>query len=572
VNTENGRKQRAERSLQVWVQSRPKNNGGGRRLLHLLLALALLVLLVPGGVSAAGSPAVQRAPGQPALQQSQGRVRVLAQYLGSAEEMSALVSRLDGEAVQHLSIIHAFAVELPASALPELEKSGKVRWVILDAPLQGASTPGKTKTVAQENTYPDTLGVQDVWRMGFDGNGITVAIIDSGIASGRDFNGTGGPPAGDDTSQGNRILKRIAMDGTMDVTDSSGHGTHVAGIVGGNGEHSDGAYAGVAPGVNFVSLNISNSDGMAYESDVVAAMQWVLENKDTYNIRVVNLSINSTAEMSYHESPLDAAAEILWFNGIVVVVSAGNRTAGGSYNTVRAAPANDPFLITVGASNEAGTADVGDDTIAPFSAFGTTLDGVAKPDLIAPGTDIFSVLAPYSDWVQLHPERVDGSGKYFRASGTSMAAPMVTGAVALLLQSEPGLTPDQVKYRLLHTGNTIQGEGFDPDGMPIGYTYPYLSVRQAVAGTTSEPANTGTPISRLLFTGSDPVNWNSVSWNSVSWNSVSWNSVSWNSVSWNSVSWNSVSWSSVNWNGAAFCLDSRPGAPMVSLNSFSPMR
>jgi serine protease AprX len=248
----------------------------------------------------------------------------------------------------------------------------------------------------------------------------------------------------------------------------------------------------------------------------------------------VNLSINETVEQSYHQSPLNAAVEILWLNGIVVVVSAGNSGQDDGFSSINAAPANDPFAITVGASHEQGTADRSDDTVATFSASGTTQDGFAKPDIIAPGKDIISLLSGLSDWDVEYPERVVG-GDYFRISGTSMSAPMVAGAAALILQADPLLTPDQVKYRLMNASGSIDD---------AGVSYPYLDVYAAVTSSTTESANTGTNASMLLWTGSEAVAWDSVSWNSVSWNSVSWNSVSWNSVSWNSVSWNSVSWNS----------------------------
>lgn len=288
---------------------------------------------------------------------------------------------------------------------------------------------------------------------------------------------------------------------------------------------------GIAPQVQLISLKVCDENGMAYESDVVAAMQWVLDKKAIYNIRILNMSINSTVEQTYHTSPMDAAAEILWFNGIVVVVSSGNMDATGSM--IDSAPANDPFIITVGASDEIGTPDRNDDFMTSFSAYGTTMNGYAKPDIAAPGKDIYSVLSNNSSWAQQYPERVSTTRQYFRLSGTSMAAPMVSGAAALLLQDEPNLTPDQVKYRLMHSGSNLsQGD----------YVFPYLDIYEAVTSTTTESSNTGIPANQLLWSGTDPITWDSVSWNSVSWNSVSWNSVSWNSVSWNSVSWNSVYW------------------------------
>ena len=160
--------------------------------------------------------------------------------------------------------------------------------------------------------------------------------------------------------------------------------------------------------------------------------------------------------------------------------------------------------------------------MAPFSAAGVTLDGITKPDLLAPGMNIISLLSRLSPWAKQYPQRVELDGKYFRLSGTSMAAPMVTGAVALLLQSEPGLTPDQVKYRLTHSGSMMRTDD--------GHEYPYLNVYAAIKTETTASANTGLAANELLFTGNDPITWGSVNWNSVNWNSVNWNSVNWNSA------------------------------------------
>jgi serine protease AprX len=222
---------------------------------------------------------------------------------------------------------------------------------------------------------------------------------------------------------------------------------------------------------------------------------------------------------------MDAAAEILWFNGVVVVAASGNTDPQGLYNPTQAAPANDPFLITVGASTEKDTVKIEDDAWANFSARGITQDGFYKPEIYAPGVGIISVLADSSMWGLDYPEKVALANEYIRLSGTSMSAPMVTGAAALLLQAEPDLTPDQVKYRLLNASASLQG-------------YPYLDVYAALTIPTTESANKGVEASKLLWSGEEPVVWESVAWNSVAWNSVAWNSVAWNSVSWNSVAWN----------------------------------
>jgi serine protease AprX len=373
---------------------------------------------------------------------------------------------------------------------------------------EGNSLPG--------NTFLSTLSVPEVWGMGLDGAGIGVAVIDSGITKDQDF--------------GKQVqVQKSFNPNSNTVLDVNGHGTHVAGIIAMNGDSAGGFYSGIAPGVNLLSLKVSDEVGMAYESDVVEAIQWVYDNKDTYNIRVVNLSINSTVHQSYHTSPLDAAVEILWFDGVVVVASVGNIDESNGWESLVNAPADDPFVITVGAADEKGSTRRRDDVLASFSINDETYDGYLKPDIVAPGKNIVSVLAASSDWDVIAPERVV-AGNYFCLSGTSMAAPMVTSAVALLLQDEPNLTPDQVKYRLINTAPDTLGN------------IPYLDVYEAVTGTTSESANTGLIASQLLWGGDEPVAWGSVAWNSVAWNSVAWNSVAWNSVAWNSVAWNSVAW------------------------------
>lgn len=360
-------------------------------------------------------------------------------------------------------------------------------------------------------TYHDTTGVNQLHADGLTGTGVGVAVIDSGIDDHPDFFG------------------RLIHPEGFPSLDTYGHGTHVAGIIGGSGAGSNGAYTGVAPGVQLFDLNITDEFGMAYESDVVYALQWVNDNKDIYNIRVVNMSLNSTMENSYHESPLSAASEILWFNGVTVVASVGNKGPAGGPNTAKTAPANDPFLIVVGASDEQDTQDRSDDTIGSFSSFGVTSDGLLRPNLVAPGFNIVSSLSSHSSWDIEAPHRVDG--QYIHLSGTSMAAPLVAGVAALMLEQDPSLTPDQIKYRLLNFSNAIANDE---------YSFPYLDAYAAVYSSSTESANIGETANKMLWSGDDPVTWGSVAWNSVAWNSVAWNSVAWNSVAWNSVAWNSA--------------------------------
>ncbi len=364
------------------------------------------------------------------------------------------------------------------------------------------------------------------------GSGISVAVIDSGLTTLHpDFI----------TNNSSRVLVSNVFGRSFIAEDVYGHGTHVAGIIGGNGSASAGRYRGIAPGVNLINLKVTDDYGMTYESDVVNAMQWVYNNRTAYNIRVVNLSLNSTVAQSYNTSPLDAAAEILWFNGVVVVVSSGNNGTADAPAAIYP-PANDPFVITVGAAEDKGTASLMDDTMAAFSAYGTTEDGFAKPDLVAPGRNVVAPLGGIINTVfQLHPlNRVDNY--YFRMSGTSMSAPIVSGAAALLLQANPALTPDQVKYRLAYTAST-SWTAYNVSRAGAGY----LDISAALKNNSSKSANAGIPVSSMLTSDGTPVTWTNVGWNTVGWNTVGWNTVGWNTVGWNTVGWNTVGWNTSLW-------------------------
>ena len=455
-------------------------------------------------------------------------VHVIVQKMAGDTSVEQDVTGLGGKVTRDLSIINGFAAEITARSALELARISGVRWVSLDAPVISTGCTKCIDTSKLANAYIRAIGADKVWNASpyLQGNGIGVAVVDSGINPNGDLYTTAGV---------NRQIAdiRFNSDYNQNPSDGYGHGTHVSSIIGGDGSESGGLYIGVAPMVNIINVKVSNDDGSAMMADVVAGLQWLLENKSTYNIRVVNLSLNSTVAESYNTSPLDAAVEILWFNKIVVVASAGNQGSGAIYP-----PANDPFIITVGATDDKGINGISDDILASFSAYGQTSDGIKKPDLVAPGTNIIARLVNQNMGLALaHPGNKTASQTYFRMSGTSMAAPIVSGAVAILLQDEPNLTPDQVKYRLTATANKSWA-GYNSTKCGAGY----LDINAAVKGTTTQSANTGIKASQLLTTGSTPITWNSVGWNSVGWNSVGWNSVGWNSVGWNSVGWNSDYW------------------------------
>jgi serine protease AprX len=523
------------------------------------LTQALLGLILLMGMLGSSSPLISSGVArlhplvtQMAAQSPEQSIRVIVQKAGTSDAAEKLATQLGGAITQDLHIINAFVAEMPARAAQQLATSPAVRWVALDAPVVRTSWDGgacKDKPCVDTsnlvNAYIRAVGADRLWNQTsyLQGQGIAVAVVDSGITDHKDFKATSG---------GNgdlRILEEaLFVEGTDQYKDWYGHGTHVAGIIGGNGAESDGRYIGVAPKVNLLSVNVSDNQGASTTADVIAGLQWVHDHQAQYNIRVVNISLNSSVAESYHTSALNAAVEILWFRGIVVVVSAGNNGSGLN-NGILYPPANDPFVITVGATDDRGTADIRDDGLAPFSAYGITESGFAKPDLVAPGTNIISMLSkPDNELAKAHPDhRLNDEtlrDYYFRMSGTSMAAPVVSGAIALLLQDEPNLTPDQVKHRLMATA--VKGDQWPRYNLNQAGAG-YLDIYAAVHGITIQSANTGLVASQLLWTGSNPVAWNSVNWNSVNWNSVNWNSVNWNSVNWNSVNWNSVNWNSDYW-------------------------
>ena len=358
--------------------------------------------------------------------------------------------------------------------------------------------------------------------------------------------------------------------------DLYGHGTHVAGIVGGNGYLSGGNYSGVAPNVNLVDLRALDVNGAGTDSTVIAAIDEAITLKNTYNIRVINLSLGRGIFVSYTQDPLCQAVESAWKAGIVVVVAAGNYgriSVNGSngFGTITA-PGNDPYVITVGATKSGGSSAQSAETLASYSSKGpTTYDHVVKPDLVAPGNDIVSLAAPGATLEAAFPSELvtgtDGNHHYFTLSGTSMATPVVSGAVALLLQENSALTPDQVKARLMKSTYKVfptsttawvphLSQNFTAfyDLFSVGSGL--LNMQSAVTNADLAPATTGAALSPSVVY--NPSN-NTVSLvygnGSIAAGSVVWgSSVVWGtSVVWGAnVSGSSVVWgSSLPWNSNA---------------------
>jgi len=403
------------------------------------------------------------------------------------------------------------------------------------------------------------VGAPAAWSMGVQGTGIGVAVLDSGMVTDRnDFLGTIVNPFGGEREGQTRIVKSVAIaqSNKGPAIDDNGHGTWVAGILGSRGwgapgETDNGHYVGIAPNVNIINVKVSDNKGAAQMSDVIAGLEWVMQNKDAYNIKVVNLSLVTSMPESYTTSMLDAAVEMAWFKGIAVVVSAGN--AGP--DTMKYAPANDPFAIVVGATDDQGTRTTSDDQLAWFSSYGTTQDGFTKPDLVAPGRHLVSTLSSRNDpLAQEHPTDVIDA-YHIKLSGTSGAAPVVSGVLADLFQGAHllnlPLTPNQAKWLLQKTADRVAGVG-------TGSGYPDLPRAGLMLFSDARgigQANQNITPNKYLLAAYQSVNagttWTNVSWENVSWENVSWENVSWENVSWENVSWENVSWENVSWEDVA---------------------
>jgi serine protease AprX len=345
--------------------------------------------------------------------------------------------------------------------------------------------------------------------------------------------------------------------------DGRGHGTFVASIAAGDAP----GYTGVAPKAKILPIDVMDDTGMARTSDVIAACAYLLANKSTYNVKVANFSLHSGTKNHFYYDPLDQAVEKLWFNGIVVVAAAGNYGSSAGPSGVMYAPANDPFVITVGAADIGTSSSRRDDTYAPWSAYGYTEDGFWKPELGAPGRYMVGAVPPTSTLVGERPDHVVAPG-YMELSGTSFAAPVVAGAAADILALHPTWTPDQVKGALML--------GAKAPGLAKGGQ---LGVGELDLWGTAQsryaPPNPNADLDHFVTVGSygggvsfDAASWHTVAGSDASWHTASWNDASWNTASWNTASWGAASWNQASWNDASWATASWGSASWADENSY----
>jgi serine protease AprX len=388
------------------------------------------------------------------------RVIIRASDRDGLDSVQTLVKEKNGSVRHTLTLINAKVATLPNAAIAALAEDPRVARISIDRRIEGANE--RTGATIGATSVRDTFG--------YDGSGVGVAVIDSGITNWHDDLAS---PGG-----GQRVVQFVDLvNGRNAVYDDYGHGTHVAGIIAGNGFDASGARTGVAPGASLIVIKALDASGRGYISDIIAALDYVVANRTALNIRVVNLSVATGVYESYESDPLTLAARRAVDAGVVVVAAAGNngRNQDGvtQYGGITA-PGNAPWVLTVGASSHMGTVDPTDDTIAAFSSRGPTArDVLAKPDLVAPGVGIESLSDPESDFYHSKsPYLLPGTVSttylpYLSLTGTSMAAPVVSGTVALMLQANPWLTPNAVKAILQYTARSsgahdalTEGAGF----------------------------------------------------------------------------------------------------------------
>jgi serine protease AprX len=403
-----------------------KNLSLSKRFFSIFLAMAVLVVLLGAGKS---TPV--------------GGTQSCIVQGSNVEQVVRLVEKYGGEVTSRLDVIQGVGATLPVAAVTALQNEDGIAAVFPNAAVKLADVLGGGNNGIPSTDYPEVVGADLVWQEGNLGSDVTVAVVDTGIGWHPglflDANGQlNGRIVGWKDFVQNKLLPR----------DPNGHGTHIAGIIANSQTDADGEFGGIAPDVNLVGVRVLDHHGVGTYERVIQGIQWVINHKDQYNIRVMNLSIVSIAQSPYWADPLNQAVMQAWANGIVVVTAAGN---GGPGPMTIGVPGNVPYVITVGAFTDNYTPlDWNDDYITPFSSAGPTLDGFVKPDVVAPGAHMVSTIMPGTKLTREYPDNKINPF-YFQMAGTSQATAVVSGIAALILAEEPDLTPDEVKFRIMGT-------------------------------------------------------------------------------------------------------------------------
>ena len=359
------------------------------------------------------------------IRQSVRKIPVIVQVEPSVELQSCIsqTSKTSGCKVKkELPLIGSFTATVNAKTLEKLVQDQNIQKIWHD---------GTIKAVL--DIASPAVKANAVWDRNITGKEIGVAVIDTGVYQHPDLSGR---ITGFKDFVGNKTT----------AYDDNGHGTHVAGAIASDGSRSDSLYRGTAPGCNVIGVKVLNSLGSGSLSTVIQGIQWCLDNKELYNIRVINLSLGSTALQSYEEDPVCQAVEKAWVNGIVVCAAAGN--SGPEPRTI-SSPGIDPVVITVGAIDDKNSSNFDDYFVAEYSGRGPTIDNFAKPDIVCPGTNIISLRSPSST--------IDKQYKDARVGENYMATPVCAGIAALMLEADNSLKPDEIKDMLKQNAKPLPG-------------------------------------------------------------------------------------------------------------------
>jgi subtilisin family serine protease len=518
-------------------------------------------------------------------------MRVVVRALpGAAAAAARAVDAAGGHVTGLFPAVDQVVGTVPAAAVGALRTAAGVAEITEDAPLHLLSS-SYDPTGDAGSAYSTTLltGAQAYWKAGFTGQGVDVAVIDSGVVPVDGLTAPGKVVLGPDLSEESQNPATAHLD-------TYGHGTHVAGIIAGRDDAAAAPYAGdpthftgVAPDARIVSVKVADAHGLTDVSQVIAAIDWVAQHRDDngLHVRVLNLSFGTDSTQSWRYDPLAYAAEAAWRLGIVVVVSAGNQGTG---STTLNDPAYDPNLIAVGAADTQGTLQVSDDTVANFSSTGR----VRHPDLVAPGVHIVSLRDPGSYIDQTYSSTGAVADRFFRGSGTSQAAAVVSGAAALLLSQHPELTPEQVKRALVDSAQPLRqqpvtrqgagelslgsalerdeqgsGDGNGDRGGQDGWSVdrPFSSGPRALGTGTLEGSRGSAHVvmDGVALTGERDIfghAWNSAAmaraeargstWSGGTWNGSTWSGSTWSGSTWSGSTWSGSTWSGSTWSGQSW--------------------
>jgi serine protease AprX len=508
---------------------RPLITPKGRRLLAVLTGTACAAALA---ASAAGTRVFHASPGAyvPAKLLSAARTspdRTFRVILQGARAVPAV--RQSGATLERrLLTISGASAAVTGRQLVSLASTKGVAAITLDRPVR---LTGNGSDYWSGQQWPYAVRAQRDWNKVSKGKLPTppaIAILDSGIQANRP-----------DFGNGADVLAQVTMvnTGTQNSPgDGYGHGTFVAGLAGGG---ADGV-AGTSPTAPLVSIDVLDDQGMGLTSDVIAACDWIVQNKAKYDIKVANFSLQSSAPASVFWDPLDRAVEKLWLDNVTVVAASGNYGVGGQPSGVLYAPGNDPFVITVGADDIGNTVGSGNDTAAPFSAWGYTYDGFAKPEISAPGRYMIGPVPDGSTLATTRPDSVFAPG-YTELSGTSFASPIVAGAAAYLLALDPKLKPDQVKGALMLSAKP------EPNATPGSVGTGLVDL--AAAGQVNKPPNPNLALDN--FVKADPKNGPIPVFDTAAWQAAALKNPDWDGPTWNAAAWGSAAWGTAAWGSSA---------------------